>query len=263
MNDCIGAPAHEWLERYVDGTLPETEALKFEEHFFDCPHCLAELEAVQAVQDQLRRHPVSTAPRARVFSWPVMVSFGAIAAAILVGLITLRMIRSPQTTNSYAVVKPAPAAPNSSLSPEVQVAQLADLRPPSYHAAVLRGAEEDTAFRRGMKAYAAGDCAGASKALGQVPVQNSDKLAAQFYSGICRMHGGDFAGAQKLLHHVASAPDSPQQESAWYYLAQIALAQSNVSDARLDLNRVILLRGNLEAQAQKQLAALPSQPAPK
>jgi tetratricopeptide (TPR) repeat protein len=247
----------------VDGTLPDPEAQKFEEHYFDCPRCLAELEAVQAVQEQLRRHPVSTAPRARVISWPAMVSFGAIAAALIVGLITLRMVRSPQPANTYAVAKPAPAAPNSSANPEVQVAQLADLHPPAYHAAVLRDAEEDTPFKRGMKLYSKGDCAGAARTLAQVPAQNSDKLAAQFYSGVCRMHGGDLAGAQKVLHHVASAPDSPQQESAWYYLAQIAMAQSNVSGARENLNRVIWLRGDLEAQARKQLAELPLQPGPK
>lgn len=260
MNDCIGAPAREWLERYVDGTLPDQDAQKFEEHYFDCPRCLAELEAVQAVQEQLRRHPVSTAPRARVISWPVIVSFGAIAAALIVGLITLRMIRSPQPANTYAVAKPAPAASTSPANAEVQVAQLADLHPPAYHAAVLRDAEEDTPFKRGMRQYSKGDCPGAAKILAQVPFQSSDRLAAQFYSGVCRIQAGDLTGAQKMLHHVASAPDSPQQESAWYYLAQIALAQSNVFNARADLNRVILLRGDLEARARKQLAELPSQP---
>ncbi|HEY2860277.1 MAG TPA: zf-HC2 domain-containing protein [Terracidiphilus sp.] len=263
MTDCIGAPAREWLERYVDGTLPDEEAQKFESHYFDCPRCLAELEELQAVQKQLREHPISTAPRARVFTWPMMVSFGAVAAALLIGLITLQMVRSPQPVPNAAANHPAVTAPAPSAPQEVQVAQLADLAPPAYHAAILRDGTEDTAFQRGMKLYAAGDCTRAMKTLAQVPSQNSQKVAALFYSGVCKMNARDFNAAEKLLHRVASAQDAPQQESAWYYLAQIALAQSNISDARQDLNRVVSLRGDMEAQARKELSEFASQPGSK
>jgi thioredoxin-like negative regulator of GroEL len=256
MSDCIGAPAREWLERYVEGTLPEPEAQRFEEHYFDCARCLAELQAVQEAQEQLRRHPVSASSRRRVLSWPVMASFAAMAAALVMGYITVRTFRHAEPADKSAAVQSG-AANSGAGQPAQQVAQLADLHLPPYRASTLRGDNTDVAFERGMKLYAAGDCTGASKTLAKVDPKGPDGLAAQFYAGACRMQEGDSAGATSLFHRVASAGDSPQQESAWYYLAQIALMRSDVEEARQDLGRVVALHGDLESQARKQLDQLP------
>ena len=53
---CTGAPAERWLEKYVAGTLAAADAEAFEEHYFDCPVCLAQLQAVQAAAEQMRRN---------------------------------------------------------------------------------------------------------------------------------------------------------------------------------------------------------------
>lgn len=282
MTNCIGAPAREWLEQYVEGTLPEEEAQKFEDHYFDCPVCLGELQALQAAQAALRQHPVLIAQPKRVLAWPTnwnrMISFGALAAVLLIGLVTFRMIVDrPQQTGNVAV-GPAPATSPASApsqhtpqvptqpgkppvqpetAPGVEVAQLADLRLPTYHPPVLRGETENTAFENGMKQYVAGDCAGAMNTLSKVDPGGPDGLAAQFYSGVCRMHEGDMAGAVTTLRRVADAGDSPYQELALYYLAQIALAQSKTADARHDLKQVVALRGDREHQARRQLAQIP------
>ena len=265
MNDCIGAPAHEWLERYVDGTLPEQEKQQFEDHYFDCPVCLGELQAVQAAQEQLRRHPVNVAPpRARIFSWPVMVTFGAMAATLAIAVTTFRVMREhPHSQNAQAIVQPqqaapAPAKPDAG-EPAQEIAQLADLSLPPYRAATLRDGTADAAFEQGMRFYTAGNCPAATTALSKVDSLGPDGTAAAFYLGVCRMNARDFAGAASQLHHVAFGGESPQLESAWYYLAQIALANSDLSKARLDLNRVISLHGDLEARAEQQLSKLPSQ----
>ena len=268
MSDCIGAPAREWLERYVDGTLPEAEAQKFEEHYFDCPACLGQLQALQAVQEQLRRHPVpivAVQPKARILTWPRMVTVGAMAAALVIGVITLRMVQSGQPAANQAPTHPAPTvsspaanqpAPSTS-QPEVQIAELADLHLPSYHAPTLRGESEDSLYERGMKQYAAGKCRNAIDTLGQVPPDGPDGVAAQFYAGLCRMHTGDLGGATATLRRVAFAGDSPELESAWYYLAQLALAHSDVNEARRDLRHVVALHGDFEKRARTQLAKLP------
>src|ERR1700756_439895 len=191
MNDCIGAPAHERLEQYVEGTLPETEAQKFEEHFFECPTCLAELQALQAAQEQLRRHPVSVTPRARILTWPVMVSFGAMAATLAIAFTTFRMVReTPQPKDSHAVVQPkaTPAPDSDAGQPAQEVAQLADLSLPPYHAATLRDATGDPPFEQGMRLYAAGNCPAANTELSKVDSSGPDGLAAAFYSGVCRMN---------------------------------------------------------------------------
>ena len=72
MSHCTGAPAEQWLEQYVAGTLPDPEAQAFEEHYFDCPVCLAQLQALQAAAMQLRRNPAKIP--ARVIAWPAIVS---------------------------------------------------------------------------------------------------------------------------------------------------------------------------------------------
>lgn len=273
MTNCIGAPARQWLEQYVEGTLPEDEAQKFEDHYFECPYCLGELEAVQAAQKALRHHPISVTQPGRILPWPTfrpaLAGFGALAAALIIGLITFRMVgHVGQPAGNVAVTSPQsppaqPAAPNAAPAPPpVQIAKLADLADlalPAYHAPVLRGEQEETAFERGMKLYVAGDCAGASRTLAEVDQDGPDGLAARFYTGVCRMNAGDLSGAASALHHVASLGDSPYQESAYYYLAQIALAQANAAEARRDLNDVVSLRGDLEHQARRQLAQIPTQ----
>jgi hypothetical protein len=276
MSNCIGAPARQWLEQYVEGTLPEAEAEDFENHYFDCPVCLGELQAVQAAQEALRRHPVPiTAPK-RIFEWPVswrpVVAFGALAATLIAGVFAFRMAsHGPQSGGNAAVTNPAaaPAQPTGESAaqpnarenqPTTQIARLsslADLRLPGYQAPVLRDGNGESAFERGMKQYVEGDCAGAAQALSQVDQNGPDGVAAEFYSGVCRMHAGDLAAAAGALHRVVSAGDSAYQESAYYYLAQIALAQSNAAEARRDLNRVVSLRGDMVHQARRQLSQIP------
>jgi hypothetical protein len=264
----------------VEGTLPEEEAQKFEDHYFDCPVCFGELQAIQAAQQALRHHPIAVSQPKHVIAWPInrnrMISFGALAAALLIGFFTLHTIGHGPGQASDVAVAPAPAkqspqapaqpadsyaGPNAAQAPQpaMEIAELADLRLPSYSAPVLRGGETgNAAFETGMKKYVAGDCASAMNTLSRVEASGPDGLAAQFYSGVCRMHAGDLAAAALTLRHVADAGDSPYQESAFYYLAQIALAQSNAAAARRELTHVVELRGDLEHQARRQLAQIPS-----
>ena len=103
MNHCTGAPAELWLERYIQGTLPDSEAQQLEEHYFDCPVCLAQVEALQAVharlgqltatespvqQSPVQQPPVQQPPakkRAVVISWPTAAAaLLALAASLLI-----------------------------------------------------------------------------------------------------------------------------------------------------------------------------------
>ena len=62
--------------------------------------------------------------------------------------------------------------------------------------------------------------------LSRVPAADRDSLAARFFGGICQMHQGDLDGAAKSLRGVSGAGDSPEQEAALYYQAQIWLART-------------------------------------
>jgi tetratricopeptide (TPR) repeat protein len=138
------------------------------------------------------------------------------------------------------------------------VSRLADLSLPAFQANNLRGSSVDTHFEAGMTAYATGNCAGAVKALTQVPAQDADARAATFYSGVCRMHMGDLPAASATLRKVAGAGDSAQQEAALYYLAQIALSANDAATARRYLSRTIALHGDFEHRASVELASLPA-----
>jgi hypothetical protein len=86
MNHCKGSPSEQFLESYVRGTLPEAEAEGFEEHYFDCPACLAQVEALQAVALKLASQ--SRMPAKKPIPWPRRARlWGAIAATLAVGFI--------------------------------------------------------------------------------------------------------------------------------------------------------------------------------
>jgi len=177
----------------------------------------------------------------------------------VVGFFTFRDRRqTQQPAVAVAPAVPAPqASPSTNRKPSVasaSISQLADLTLPAFRAPNLRGTSGNPQFEAGMKAYTSHDCAQAVKALGQVPAGDEDSLAARFYSGVCQMHGGDLPGASKSLRGVADAGDSPQQEAAFYYLAQIALAGNDSTTARRYLSRTISLHGDLERRARAELA---------
>jgi len=191
MTNCTRKPAEEYVESYLQGTLAEVEAQEFEEHFFDCPVCLAQVEALQAathaLRNQLRNLPKAPIP------WPIrFAAFGAIAALLFLGFLGYRARHQPtQPSVASAPVAPAPNAapsapskPSSPASPTLS--SLADLTLPAFQAPNLRGQSGDAHFESGMKAYTGHDCPTAVKSLARVPAADEDSLAARFYSGVCR-----------------------------------------------------------------------------
>jgi hypothetical protein len=256
MTNCSGKPADEFLESYLLGTLPEDDAQRFEEHYFDCPVCLAQVEALQAVSRQLH-----LAPRRGLrqpLAWPVRVgALAAIAAVLLLGFFVFHGRRRTDVNLAAAPAGHVPSpmgTPQPAHAPSLAVVQLADLALPPFRSSTLRGESSDAHFSAGMEDYTKGDCAQAVKALSEVPSGDRDSRAARFFSGVCRMHEGDLSGASKTLTGVAEAGDSPQQEAALYYLAQLALASNDAPSARRYLARTIALRGDFERRARAQLA---------
>jgi hypothetical protein len=258
MSNCNGAPAELCALSYVEGILPEAEAERFEEHYFECPVCLDYLQSIQAVGAGLARQAADEpvhAPTRRVMSWPVRFwALGAAAAILVVGAVTYRVeMRQPA---GPAVAHSAPLAPVPAPTPAagqpaggVKATEIADLVPPAFVAPNLRGDSEDAHFQEGMSAYGRGDCTGAVPSLTQVPAESRDSRAAEFYAGVCLMHVGDLTAASASLRKVAGAGDSPQQESAYYYLAQVALAHNDPASGHKLLLRTIALKGDLERKA--------------
>jgi hypothetical protein len=253
MTDCTGTLTDRYLEGYIQGTLPEHEAQEFEEHYFDCPACLAQVEALQAVAHKLGSQPRKAPPR-KLIPWPVRAgALGAIAAALLISYLNFHVKRPiPQAAVATVPATPTPHPAPPSLAASA-VSRLADLTLPAFQAPNLRGQSGNPHFDAGMKAYTRNDCPAAVKALSQVPAQDEDARAAKFYAGVCQMHDGDLNAASRALEAVANAGDSPQQEAAVYYLAQVALERNDSTAARHFLSRTVSLRGDFEQRARSQL----------
>jgi len=263
MNPCDRVPAIENAASYMAGTLSQSEAEQFEDHYWNCPACLAYLQALEAVGDELAREPapqVAPAPKRRVLAWPVPVwALGAVAAAVVLAVVGVRTLGPHTETPSQAQSAPAgstssaPTAQIASSSPVRQAAtELADLALPAFSGSTLRGAGMEAHFEEGMAAYSRGDCKGALSALAKVPAEDKQERKAQFYSALCRLHEGDLAGAEAGLRGVVDGGDSLELEAAFYYLAQIDLARNDAAGAHGYLVRTIALRGDLERRARLQ-----------
>jgi anti-sigma factor RsiW len=266
MIHCTETLAEQHLGSYVEGILPDDEALKFEEHYFDCPECLARVQALQAVALQLRNQP--RLPLKAPAPWPIRLgALLALAAMLMISVFVLRarheVARPSVAATPAQQAGPAPfsaappsAAPSGTAQAPAALAQLADLTLPVYQASRLRSESRNPQFEAGMAAYAGRDCTNALNALAQVPAEDEDSGGARFYSGVCLMQQGDLAGAALRLRAVANAGDSPQQEAAFYYLAQIALANNDAAGARRSLGHAVQLHGDFEARAQAEFSRL-------
>src|SRR5207244_3597262 len=82
----------ELVDGYATGRLGEDDAARFEEHFFGCDACWAELERARAIRSAFARIPVSTAraeTRRPRLLWPRL----ALAAAGLAAIAVLPLLR--------------------------------------------------------------------------------------------------------------------------------------------------------------------------
>ncbi|MGB6687659.1 MAG: hypothetical protein WBE76_07430 [Terracidiphilus sp.] len=242
--------------------MAEPEAERFEEHYFHCAVCLNYLQTLQAAGKALARLPAAAfeepAKPKSFLGWPAMTWAMAAAAGILLfaAVFFSRSFLTGPTPVQVARAVPAPAPeakpsaqPLSPPTPRIKASQLADLSLPAFVAPNLREAGEDRQFEAGMKAYRQGDCRDALAELAKVPAHSNDGRAAEFYGAACEMRLGDLKAAAAGMHRVETAGDSPQQESALFYEAQIALASNNPAAAHRYLLETIALQGDLERRA--------------
>lgn len=131
MSECIGSPAQELAEQYLAGSLPESEADRFEDHYFACELCHEHLLALAEIRDGLAREPIAIPapepariePRqslsGRILAFPVPLAvLASLAAALLVGAVLVGIQRStpvlqPGHARSMAAKAPTPQVPGA------------------------------------------------------------------------------------------------------------------------------------------------------
>jgi len=264
MSDCNGGPADRYLEPYLRNTLPEAEARQFEEHYYGCEVCLAQLEALEAVELKLGRQP-RKAPGVLLY-WPTAAyAATAIAAMLLIGFFSWRSMTVMPALNQQARTQATapiqgPQSPAPAAAPSVPplLHQLADLNFPVFRLSNVRGEKVNPALQEGMRAYARHDCPATVRALSQVTDQAPEAPMARLYSGVCLMHEGDLPRSAQTLKAATVAPGTPEQEAASYYLAQVALIRNDGSLARHYLILAISSHGDFEGRARGQLRQIPA-----
>ena len=282
----------EFAERYLLGDLSPAEQEAYEQHYFECARCFAELRRLQAVRDVLRADPPALpAPKKETVRnpWWGWAAAGAVAVS-LVAVVLLRQSGAPEPmaglpraaaptgpTSSpgadpagvpavagtvdppLASAPPAPAASPESRRVEV-LARLARAEPPRYSPSVLRGAADEAtvSFKEGMKDYVAGDYGAAIPSLRQAAHLDPERPDIAFFLAASELLAGNTASAIGEFERTIAMGDTPFLEEAHFYLAKAYLAQGEVDRARAELTTVQSLRGERLSEAGELLAQLDS-----
>jgi len=121
-------------ERYVTGRLSPEDAASFEEHYLDCPSCIARVEAAERLQRGLRRLAEDAAVRAPATSrstWSrsprlALAAAALIAVALVPAWIERREVRNLRSDLAQARVERASAGRLAAVQGELRQTQ-ADL----------------------------------------------------------------------------------------------------------------------------------------
>ena len=126
--NCQRVSAEDMVERYLLDGLSEADREAFEEHYFECDQCFANVEAVRAVKVRLEREQESVPRLAQRPSSTIRWWWWALVAAACVTLGVTAVVWW-----TAATVPPMTAELSSEL------AQMARIDPPYYEAIRLRG----------------------------------------------------------------------------------------------------------------------------
>src|SRR5450432_1497930 len=118
--NCEQVRSQDLVEKYVSGRLADPEMAAFEEHYFACDDCLAEVQMGQAVAaaQPVKNSKIVTMPLRGAVARPRWIYAAAAAAAlVVVGLLGWRAVSmnspSPRalTTAQHEVATPSNAVP--------------------------------------------------------------------------------------------------------------------------------------------------------
>jgi TolA-binding protein len=130
---------------------------------------------------------------------------------------------------------------------------LAQFEAPAYAPASQLDKSHKRQFQEAMERYLKKDFAGAIPGLRASVSARADGPEARFYLGICSLITGDSPAGMQTLQSVVDAGDTPYREQARYYLAKGLLAKGDIPGARMQLENIVAMHGNLEKQSKSLL----------
>ena len=265
--DCDRVSHEEIFESYLLGRLSEEDREAFEEHYFECARCFDELQALQAIREELRVGSDFGTTTTRPFiAWPAV----GLAAAVLLAVGVVLWMRPQAPSNlpeasrtaapSPATIpeKPRPDVPERPVASEPSLELLARVEPPRYEPPVLRGVPDDATarFQRGMDRYRQANYRGAVNELRAAAAQDPDAAHIRFYLGISQLMLGQDNAAIDSLRATIAIGDSAYLEDAHLYLAKAFLRRKDPAAAETQLKEVIKLGGTGSSEARRLLTQL-------
>ncbi len=104
---CLETEQGDVVSRYLAGALPDSEAELFEEHYFGCDRCSAELEQAAELRATFRRPvaaPVASRPGSSQELWSLL---AAVAAVAMIGLGLRQLARNSEILPSGSAFRGA------------------------------------------------------------------------------------------------------------------------------------------------------------
>lgn len=251
------------VEDYLLDRLTDEERDAFEQHYFTCARCHAEVEALRDVQDALRRSSAPAVSR-QAASWTWLAAAALVVLAVGAAALMWRAAEEPGGSSppmaSRESETPPPSQPSAPLSAPQIDAQLARVEPPPYEPRRLRTGGSRPEFVAGMERYQAADYAGALPLLERALAGDPAFEPARFYLGATQMLAGRPQAGVRTLEALAARTDSPYAEEARFLSAKAHLNLGEQAAAVRALDATIALRGEREADARRIKAALPQVP---
>lgn len=258
--NCDQIMTGEIAEKYLLGALSEADQEAFEQHYFVCPRCFEELQTYRALQLELKRAvPAIRAEPAATrigWKWAWVAAAAAVVLAVGVGVWFRQPATVPPSPPGHVVQAPKVQTPTEPPLPTLQ--ELAQVQPPPYVPASLRGPEDEARrqFRQAMRHYMKGEFQAAIHGLRSAYELNPQLPDVTFFLGVCYLLTEQKDSAIDLLRQTIGLGESPYLEEAHFYLSKAYLRKGDVPAATKELKATIQLQGSMQSEARNLLHAL-------
>ena len=245
-------------EDYLLGKLAAEDRDAFEQHYFACDRCFGGLQTLIAVRKELAaQSKIQEQPAKLPFRWAW--SFAPVAAVLLLAIAVSIWRWEGQNASPTPVKEPvASASPSQDVTTDLQ--ELARFAPPHYDPVVVRGmGEEQREFDSAMRFYRNGDFAAAAARLAQALKANPRSPHVLFFLGVSELLDGKTDEGISHLHRTVATGDTPFVEEAHFFLAKAFLRKGDIAAAEGELQRVVLVGGDLQQSANELLNQLRKQ----
>lgn len=241
--NCSRVISENIIERYLDGSLDEATRDAFEEHYFSCESCLAELRTIESVRPVIAQTAIPQAQTASRPARPAPWMWVALAASIALAFLLWPRHR-PETKPAVAQAQAEPV--------QRAALQLSDIQPAPYEPTLYRdgAAQPGPALEQAMRLYQQRQWEAAAAALSALAKESKPLPMTLHFAGVSALLAGQTDAAISWFDQVITlGARSPFEEEARFYRAQALALANRKAEAQAELDHVIALHGDYDKLA--------------